>query len=636
VSERNGKHRPAWIIRTYAGFGGAEETNRRFRENLARGQTGLSVAFDLPTQNGYDPDAPMARGEVGGCGVSIAHLGDMQTLFDGIDLASVNTSMTINATAPFLLALYLVLAEERDVPWTKLRGTVQNDLLKEFVARGTNIFCPDTSLRLSSDLITFAAEKVPHWNPINVCGYHYMESGASPQQEAGYAFGNALLVLDAVRPKLSPDLFEKIVRRISFFINSGIELVPEICKIRAYTKLWTTLCEQEYGIRDIAFRAGCQVRSLTLPAAQPENNIIRIALEALPAILSANARVGALQLPGFREAVSLPDQMEQTLSLRTQQILMYETRIAEYPDIFEGNPAIESLTGQILQEALQTAMTIRRLGFSAAISAINSSLTEAMVERQRRIDTGEDVLVGVNMFHESSGLSDHLPPAPRTAQDASFEENRVAAILNWKKMRNPARFALAKERLESAIRNGANTMEATLEFARAGGTIGEWTSLIEVATSGRYNLPLHLDAAHGANGKSKTSHEVRVVLGKAGLDGHTNAIKLLALACRNAGMEVIFAGGKLTSTALVKAAIEEDADVLGISCLSGAHLQIASDILSLKKRLELSSLHIVFGGTIPKEDKRVMLEMGIDRVFAANDATIDEIVAEIGSLASSS
>ncbi|MBM2841243.1 MAG: methylmalonyl-CoA mutase, large subunit [Bacteroidetes bacterium] len=394
-----------WIIRTYAGFGSAEDTNKRFRENMKSGQTGLSVAFDLPTQNGYDPDHHMSRGEVGGCGVSIAHLQDIEKLFEGIDLGAVNTSMTINSTAPFILALYLVLAERRGIPWTALRGTVQNDLMKEFVARGTNIFSPAVSLQLSTDIITFTAEHVPQWNPINVCGYHYMESGARPHEEIGYAFGNALIILDAIRSQLDKESFRKIVERISFFINSGIELIPEICKVRAYSQLWTDICEKEYGIKGVRFRAGCQVRSLGLTAAQPENNIVRIVLEALPVLLSANARVNALQLPGFREALSLPDQMEQRLSLRTQQILMHETGLANFPDIFDGNPVITGLTREIMTKARAIALDLRSSGYERAIATMNMELTQSMVERQRRIDSKEDVVVGVNELIEraSSG-----------------------------------------------------------------------------------------------------------------------------------------------------------------------------------------------------------------------------------------
>src|SRR5271163_3693444 len=404
-SEKPAPKREPWIIRTYAGFGDARQANQRFHQNLKAGQKGLSIAFDLPTQNGYDPDAPVASGEVGKAGVSICHWRDMEQLLEGIPLAKINTSMTINATAPFMLALYLVVAEKQGVPWTELRGTTQNDLLKEFVARGTSIFQPEISLKLSADLIKFAVGHAPNWNPINCCGYHYMESGAGPAEEIGYAFGNALMILDAIRPSLSELDFEQTVRRISFFINSGIELVPEICKIRAYFKLWRDLCRDEYGIEDVAFRAGCQVRSLTLTEQQPEVNIIRIAYEALPVVLSANARVNALQLPGFREAMALPDQAEQLLGLRTQQVLMHETGIARYGDIFEGSKVIEQLTREISDQARAIALRLREAGYARAIASVSADLTRLLSERQRMIEDGAIVQVGVNAFTGAIGLA---------------------------------------------------------------------------------------------------------------------------------------------------------------------------------------------------------------------------------------
>ena len=428
--------REPWIIRTYAGFGDARQANERFLANLKQGQRGLSIAFDLPTQNGYDPDAPVARGEVGEAGVSICHWDDMERLFEGIPLQSINTSMTINATAPFLLALYLVIAEKHGVPWTELRGTTQNDLLKEFVARGTSIFHPELSFRLSTELIRFAVERVPNWNPINCCGYHYMESGAGPAEEIGYAFGNALMILDAIRPKLDAAAFEQTVRRISFFINSGIELVPEICKIRAYFKLWQELCATEYGVNDVAFRAGCQVRSLTLTEPQPEVNIIRIAYEALPVVLSADARVNALQLPGFREALALPDQAEQTLSLRTQQVLMYETGLAGYGDIFEGSKVVEKLTAETAARAREIAIRLREAGYSRAISIVSGELTRQLAERHRKVESGEIVQIGVNAFTGEIGLTP--PPKRNVDRDAQAvkEKERIESIKQWRAARD--------------------------------------------------------------------------------------------------------------------------------------------------------------------------------------------------------
>ncbi|MGB6090057.1 MAG: methylmalonyl-CoA mutase family protein, partial [Candidatus Binataceae bacterium] len=465
-AERNNQRvREPWIIRTYAGFGDARQANSRFHQNLKAGQRGLSIAFDLPTQNGYDPDAPVATGEVGKAGVSICHWQDMEALFEGIPLAQINTSMTINATAPFLLALYLVVAEKHGAPWTELRGTTQNDLMKEFVARGTSIFDPEMSFRLSTELIKFAVERVPNWNPINCCGYHYMESGAGPAEEIGYAFGNAMLLLDALRENIAPAAFEQTVRRISFFINSGIELVPEICKIRAYFSLWRELCHSEYGIDEVAFRAGCQVRSLSLTEQQPEVNIIRIAYEALPVTISAAARVNALQLPGFREAMALPDQAEQTLSLRTQQVLMHETGITKYGDIFAGSKVIEGLTAEISQRARTIATELRTAGYSRSIGIVAGELTRALAERQRKLETGEIVQVGVNSFLGEIGLIGLAAESADNSEDgaqASIEKDRVDAIARWRKHRDNAAVASAGDALARAAAAKQPTMEATL------------------------------------------------------------------------------------------------------------------------------------------------------------------------------
>lgn len=632
MSGTNGQGKAPWIIRTYAGFGSADETNKRFLANLKNGQTGLSIAFDLPTQNGYDSDHEMSRGEVGVCGASVAHLGDMRHLFDGIDLAGANTSMTINSTAPFILALYLVLAEERGIPWSALRGTVQNDMLKEFVARGTSIFSPSTSLQLSTDVITFTAGHVPQWNPINVCGYHYMESGAQPHEEIGYAFGNALLILDSIRPKLDREQFRNVVERLSFFINSGIELVPEICKVRAYAQLWEDLCKNEYGIDGVKFRAGCQVHSLGLTAQQPENNIIRIVLEALPVLLSASARVNALQLPGFREALSLPDQMEQQLSLRTQQILMHETKLAAFQDIFDGNPTITLLTNRIMADAHAIALRLRISGYDDAIADINSELTKAMVERQHRIDTGEDIVIGVNEFLEPVGLSEQLSPPPPTAQDPRFEQRRIDEMQKWRRQRDLRKWSHTRDNLLLAAREKVNIMPATLEFTRAGGTVGEWTSTIESDSTGRFNVPLNLNASRSVCNDDVRLNGVRIVLGKAGLDGHNNAIKLIGIACRDAGMEVIFAGIKAKPAALVKCAIEEDADILGVSCLSGAHKETAAAILRAKRELDAIELRFIMGGIIPDHDVHDLLDMGVDLVIQSGKATLSGTLAMIRDL----
>ncbi|HUN58769.1 MAG TPA: methylmalonyl-CoA mutase family protein [Candidatus Binataceae bacterium] len=624
--------REPWIIRTYAGFGDARQANRRFHNNLTEGQRGLSIAFDLPTQNGYDPDAPVAAGEVGKAGVSISHWRDMEQLLEGIPLGQINTSMTINATAPFILALYLVVAEKQGTPWTELRGTTQNDLLKEFVARGTSIFQPEISFRLSTELIKFAVERVPNWNPINCCGYHYMESGAGPAEEIGYAFGNALMILDALRPQLSTADFAQTVKRISFFVNSGIELVPEICKVRAYFSLWRDLCHEQYGLEGVAFRAGCQVRSLTLTEQQPEVNIIRIAYEALPVVLSANARVNALQLPGFREAMALPDQAEQLIGLRTQQVLMHETGIARYGDIFEGSKVIEKLTAEISERARAIALRMREAGYARAISLVSAELTWLLTQRQQMIEAGEIVQVGVNAFIGEIGLTE--PAGDVDAPDYSvLERDRVEALRAWRASRDRASIAAARERLERAVTQGLDTMEPTLELARAGGTVGEWTATIERATHGRYTPPI-LDRASsvGTLNVPKVSRKIRVALGKAGLDGHVNAVKLLAHACMQAGMEVILAGFKQTPAQLVETAMQEDADVLAISSLAGAHLTIAREVIAMLDERGASEMRVVIGGIIPEIDRLALLDLGVKAVFTPKDSNLAVIVGQIAAL----
>jgi ethylmalonyl-CoA mutase len=625
--------REPWIIRTYAGFGDARQANRRFLENLNRGQRGLSIAFDLPTQNGYDPDAPVAAGEVGKAGVSICHWGDMEDLLAGIELGTINTSMTINATAPFLLALYLVVAERRGVRWTELRGTTQNDLLKEFVARGTSIFHPDVSFRISTELISFAVERVPNWNPINCCGYHYMESGAGPAEEIGYTFGNALMILDALRPRLGREAFEQTVRRISFFINSGIELVPEICKVRAYFKLWRDLCRDEYDIDDVAFRAGCQVRSLTLTERQPELNIIRIAYEALPVVISAAARVNALQLPGFREAMALPDQAEQALSLRTQQILMHETGLAEWGDIFEGSKVVEKLSGEIAERARAIALSLREAGYSRAIAAVGGELTRLLAERQRKLQSGELVQVGVNAFLDEIGLTGPGAVIDDAAEHAAAEHERIESLRRWRRDRDAkdaGAVARALEALGRAAASGGGVMEPTVDLARAGGTVGEWATAIERATNGRYTPPvLDRTAPLAPLNVPRAPRRIRIALGKAGLDGHINAVKLLAHACMQAGMEVILAGFKQTPAQMVETALQEDAEVLAISSLAGAHLAIAHETIALLKERGADDVRLVMGGIIPNRDRETLLEMGVRAVFTPKDSDLGEIVRRI-------
>jgi (2R)-ethylmalonyl-CoA mutase len=577
----------------------------------------------------------------------------MEQLFEGIPLDKINTSMTINASAPFVLALYLIVAEKHGIDWRELRGTTQNDLMKEFVARGTSIFNPEVSFRLSTELIRFAVERVPNWNPINCCGYHYMESGAGPAEEIGYTFGNALMILDALRPHLTAEGFENTVRRTSFFINSGIELVPEICKIRAYFKLWGELCRGEYGIDGVAFRAGCQVRSLTLTEQQPEVNIIRIAYEALPVVLSAAARVNALQLPGFREAMALPDEAEQLLGLRTQQVLMHETDIANHADIFEGSHVIEKLTAEIAGNARAIATRLREAGYTGAIALVSAELTRLLAERQRKLEAGEKIQVGVNAFkgeigllpdaRSASGVADGSTPHPAANEVPGegsvdeFERRRIESINQWRAGRDQTLVARALERLQRAVAEGGETMDCTLALARAGGTAGEWTATIENATSGRYippildrNLPVSRFQVPALGRK------LRIALGKAGLDGHINAVKLLAHACMQAGMEVILAGFKQTPAQLVEAALQEDVDVLAISSLAGAHLSIAHQVLGLLKEHRADDIKVVIGGIIPEIDRRQLLELGVSDVFTPKDSDLGAIVERIAAICSES
>ncbi len=632
-------HEP-WIIRTYAGFGDARQANERFLANLKQGQRGLSIAFDLPTQNGYDPDAPVARGEVGEAGVSICHWNDMERLLQGIPLQSINTSMTINAPAPFVLALYLVVAEKQGVPWTELRGTTQNDLLKEFVARGTSIFHPELSFRLSTELIRFTVERVPNWNPINCCGYHYMESGAGPAEEIGYAFSNALMILDAIRPRLAAAAFERTVRRISFFINSGIELVPEICKIRAYFKLWPELCASEYGVENVAFRAGCQVRSLTLTEQEPEVNIIRIAYEALPVVISAGARVNALQLPGFREALAIPDQSEQALSLRTQQVLMHETGLAAYGDIFEGSKIIEKLTAETAARAREIAIRLREAGYSRAISIVSAELTRQLAERHRKVESGEIVQIGVNAFTGEVGLTPPPKDNADHAANALKEKERIESIKKWRAGRDQAAVSKAREALERAAANSngreCGLVEATIDLARAGGTVGEWTDSLVRVSRGRYTPPI-LETNVSVGGlnvpAAPSTRKIRIALGKAGLDGHINAIKLLAHACMQAGMEVVLAGFKQTPEQMVATALEEDVDVLAISSLAGAHMSIARETIDLLKSRGAGDVSLVMGGIIPQADREALLELGVKAVFTPKDSNLGEIVGRIIAIA---
>ncbi|MCB9738434.1 MAG: cobalamin B12-binding domain-containing protein [Deltaproteobacteria bacterium] len=621
--------RPPWIIRTYAGFGDAASTNLRFRDNLARGQRGLSVAFDLPTQCGYDADAAMARGEVGRTGVSVSHLGDMRELFEGIDLATANTSMTINATAPWLYALYLALADERGVDRALLRGTTQNDMLKEFVARGTYVFEPEASFRLSRALILASVRHTPRWNPTNCCGYHLMESGATAEEEVGFALLGAIFLLDAVQGAMPRAAFEQAVSAISFFINSGIELVPEIAKVRAYSQLWPDLCEERYGVRP-RFRAGCQVRSLTLTAQQPEVNIVRIALSCLPVLGSADARVGALQLPGFREALGLPDVGEQTLALRTQQVWMHETGIADFPDIFAGSHVIEKATAETIAAARAIIDAGLQRGYGATILDLSALLGRRMAGYIAAVESGERVLVGVNAFEEAVAVAKDA--APEEQPDAmAIGDARTAALAGWRASRDPEAWRTAREALIAAAREDGDVIEASVAFARAGGTTGEWTLALTEVFGARWSAPLGVDMAAKARDEVAPialpgGRKLRVLLAKAGLDGHTNALRLLAMTLRDAGAEVVWLGPGHAPEAIAHAAVSEGVDAIGLSSLSGAHGWIAGAVRSALQDLGAPELPVLMGGIIPAEDHPALRAEGVVDIFGPG-ARSPEIVA---------
>ncbi len=624
------KARSPWIIRTYAGFGDANETNARFVANLGRGQRGLSVAFDLPTQCGYDADDVMARGEVGRTGVSISHLGDLDDLFADIDLAAANTSMTINATAPWLYALYVALADQRGIDRAALRGTTQNDMLKEFVARGTYIFEPEASFRLSTDLCAFAVASTPRWNATNACGYHLMESGARPEEEVGYALLGAVFVLDAVREKVGDERLADVVEAISFFVNSGIELIPEIAKMRAYSALWPALCAERYGVA-ARFRAGCQVRSLTLTAQQPELNIVRIALSCLPVLASADARVGALQLPGFREALGLPDAGEQTLALRTQQIWMHETGITEWPDIFAGSHVIEAETTRIAQAARAIIEDGLVIGYARTIAKLSSLLGRRMSEWIAAIESGARVLVGVNAFTEAVPVTRDADVVDTIDVEELIAE-RSASLVAWRSQRDRQRWNAARAALVAAAAEQVSIIEPSIAFAKAGGTTGEWTSALGEVFGARWSAPLGVElAAAAADVVQPIARSdggiIRVLLAKAGLDGHTNALRILAMTLRDAGVEVVWLGPGHSPASIARAAVSEGVDAIGLSSLSGAHGWVAKALHEALRIEGDSTIPVLMGGIIPQQDHAGLRGLGVVALFGPGAKTADILAA---------
>ncbi len=643
-----------WVMRTYAGHSDAKRSNELYRRNLEKGQTGLSIAFDLPTQTGYDPDHVLARGEVGKVGVSVAHKGDMHQLLDGIPLDAMNTSMTINATAAWLLALYVTVAEENGVDRAELKGTTQNDIIKEYLSRGTYAFPPEPSLRLIADMVAFSVNEVPNWNPTNICSYHLQEAGATPVQEIAYALSTAIAVLDEVkaRGQVAEADFAKVFGRISFFVNAGIRLVEEIAKLRTMGLLWEEIGRQRYGVTDekmLRFRYGVQVNSLGLTEAQPENNIQRIVLEALAVTLSRDARARALQLPAWNEAMGLPRPWDQQWSLRIQQVLAEETDLLEYPDVFEGSVVMEGLVEELASGAREEMAVVEEHGGAVnAVPYMKARLVESHRERVGRIERGEQKVVGQNSFTESED-------SPLTAgadggiltPDPEVERERIEALGEWKAERDEAAVAVALAELARvAADEQVNVMPATIAAAKAGATTGEWAQTMR-DVFGAYRGPTGVDGAGVPSDRQQLEklrgrvdeaseaigHRIKILVGKPGLDGHSNGAEQIALRARDIGMEVIYQGIRLTPAEIAESALQEDVDVVGLSILSGSHLELIPEVIRLLAD-EGVEVPVVIGGIIPAADAVRLREAGVAGVYTPKDFDLNQIMGEIVDLVS--
>jgi (2R)-ethylmalonyl-CoA mutase len=634
-----------WLFRTYAGHSTASASNALYRANLARGQTGLSVAFDLPTQTGYDSDHALARGEVGKVGVPVCHLGDVRALFEGIPLGSMNTSMTINATAAWLLALYVALAEEQGADPAKLQGTVQNDIIKEYLSRGTYVFPPAPSLKLIADVAEYCYQAVPKWNPMNVCSYHLQEAGATPEQELAFALATATAVLDQVRKQVAAEDFPEVVGRISFFVNAGIRFVTEMCKMRAFVDLWDEIARDRYGVTDPKlrrFRYGVQVNSLGLTEQQPENNVYRILIEMLAVVLSKKARARAVQLPAWNEALGLPRPWDQQWSLRMQQIMAYETDLLEYADLFDGNPAVEAKVEALKDGARAELARIDGMGGAiAAIDYMKSELVASNTARLARIEAGETVVVGVNRFTEAEA-------SPLTAGggilvvDPGIEAEQVARLRAWREGRGEV--AAALEELRAAAAEGRNVMPASIAAARAGVTTGEWGAVMR-EVFGEYRAPTGVGKAASAPAgnlaevraaveavSARIGRRVKFLVGKPGLDGHSNGAEQIAVRARDSGMEVVYEGIRLTPAQIVNAALEESVHVVGLSILSGSHLPLVTEVMERMRAAGLDDVPVVVGGIIPDPDAEALKSAGVARVYTPKDFELNRIMLDIVAL----
>ncbi|WP_281256649.1 protein meaA [Actibacterium ureilyticum] len=638
------KDRP-WLFRTYAGHSTAKASNALYRGNLAKGQTGLSVAFDLPTQTGYDSDHELSRGEVGKVGVPVSHLGDMRALFDQIPLEQMNTSMTINATAPWLLSLYIAVAEEQGADISKLQGTVQNDIIKEYLSRGTYICPPKPSLRMITDVAAFTRANLPKWNPMNVCSYHLQEAGATPEQELAYALATAIAVLDDLKGKVDEADFPGMVGRISFFVNAGIRFVTELCKMRAFVELWDEICQERYGITDPKmrrFRYGVQVNSLGLTEPQPENNVYRILIEMLAVTLSKNARARAVQLPAWNEALGLPRPWDQQWSLRMQQILAYETDLLEYGDLFDGNPAVTAKVDALKDGARQELAQIDSMGGAIEnIEYMKSRLVEANAERINRIEDGDTIVVGVNKWTEGEESPLTAGDGAIMVADPAAEADQIGRLEAWRASRDDATVQAALAKVREAARSGANIMPPSIEAAKAGATTGEWGDVVRNAfgqyrgptgvsknpsnrTEGLEEIRAQVDAV-----SDKLGRRLKFLVGKPGLDGHSNGAEQIAARARDCGMDITYEGIRLTPEEIVTAALNDDAHVVGLSILSGSHLPLIEELMNRMREAGLGHVPVVVGGIIPDEDAESLRAMGVAKVYTPKDFELNRIMFDI-------
>ncbi len=643
MTERQ-KDRP-WLIRTYAGHSTAKASNALYRGNLAKGQTGLSVAFDLPTQTGYDSDHVLARGEVGKVGVPVSHLGDMRVLFDQIPLEQMNTSMTINATAPWLLALYIAVAEEQGADVSKLQGTVQNDLIKEYLSRGTYVCPPKPSMKMIADVAEYCYKNVPKWNPMNVCSYHLQEAGATPEQELAFALATATAVLDELQPRVSPEDFPTVVGRISFFVNAGIRFVTEMCKMRAFVDLWDEICEARYGVSDPKlrrFRYGVQVNSLGLTEQQPENNVYRILIEMLAVTLSKKARARAVQLPAWNEALGLPRPWDQQWSMRMQQIMAFETDLLEYDDLFDGNPAVDAKVEELKGGARQELQNIHAMGGAIeAIEYMKAQLVQSNAERLGRIERGETVVVGVNKY--TSGEVSPLMSGDGGIMvvDPAVEADQVGRLQSWRAERDAQAVEGALQNLRKAAQEGRNIMEPSIAAAKAGATTGEWAAQMR-QVYGEYRGPTGVSASPSNMTQGledlrdavdavsdRLGRRLHFLMGKPGLDGHSNGAEQIAVRARDCGIDITYAGIRLTPEQIVESAINEDAHVVGISILSGSHIPLVEELMERMRNAGLGNTPVIVGGIIPDDDASRLRAMGVARVYTPKDFELNTIMKDI-------